>query len=184
MSLRLALVQLFVTANKQQNLKRAAELVKEASSKGAQIVILPECFNSPYGTQYFADYAEEINGETTTALSQMAKESNVYLIGGSFPEKEQNKYFNTCTIWNRKGSLLATHRKIHLFDIDIPGGIRFKESEVLSPGNSSTLVDTEYGKIGVGICYDMRFPELAMIASRKGAFAMVYLIHLDLSWCF
>ena len=73
------------------------------------------------------------------------------------------------------GTLLATHRKVHLFDIDIPGKITFKESEVLSPGNKVTMVDfPEYGKVGIAICYDVRFPELAMIAARKNCFALIY----------
>ena len=72
------------------------------------------------------------------------------------------------------GTLLATHRKIHLFDIDIPGKIKFIESDVLSPGSTPTLIETEYGSIGLGVCYDIRFPELAMIAARKGAFLMLY----------
>lgn len=73
------------------------------------------------------------------------------------------------------GALIATHRKIHLFDISIPGKIHFIESEVLSSGMTPTLVDLpEFGLIGIGICYDVRFPELAMLAARKGAFAMVY----------
>ena len=71
--------------------------------------------------------------------------------------------------------MIASHRKAHLFDIDIPGKIRFMESEVLSSGNKVTIVDLpEYGKIGLAICYDIRFPELGMIAARKGAFMLVY----------
>ncbi|KAI8899527.1 carbon-nitrogen hydrolase [Globomyces pollinis-pini] len=174
---KLALIQLMVSSNKQNNLNRAAKLVKEAATKGANVIVLPECFNSPYGTGYFASYAEELKGETASALSQMAKESNVYLIGGSFPEKqtgESTKYFNTCTIWNNIGELIGTHRKVHLFDINVPGKISFQESKVLSPGNELTMVDTEYGKLGIGICYDIRFPEMAMIAARKGCVAMIY----------
>jgi predicted amidohydrolase len=76
--------------------------------------------------------------------------------------------------FGKEGQLLATHRKVHLFDIDIPGKITFKESEVLSPANKVTIVELEgLGKIAVAICYDIRFPELAMIAARKGAFALI-----------
>lgn len=63
---------------------------------------------------------------------------------------------------------MAIHRKVHLFDIDVPGGIRFRESDSLTGGDQVTIVETDFGKIGVGICYDLRFPELAMIAARKG----------------
>jgi predicted amidohydrolase len=170
----LSLVQLAVCSNKQKNLQRAAELVAKAASSGAHVVVLPECFNSPYGTKYFEEYAENLDGPTSQALSSMAKDSQVYLIGGSFPERKDQKLYNTCTIWNKNGSLIGVHRKIHLFDIDVPGKIRFKESDVLSAGNEQTLVETEYGKIGIGICYDIRFPELAMMAARKGAIAMIY----------
>jgi predicted amidohydrolase len=174
-------------ADKAHNLSHARDKVLEASRAGAQIVVLPECFNSPYGTSFFPKYAETLLPSPPTeeqspsfhALSEMAKEASVYLVGGSIPEREvkdgAEKLFNTSLTFDRAGKLLATHRKVHLFDIDIPGGITFRESEVLSPGNKVTLVDfPEYGKVGVAICYDVRFPELAMIASRKGAFALVY----------
>lgn len=85
------------------------------------------------------------------------------------------KYHNTSLLFSPKGDLLATHRKVHLFDIDIPGKITFRESDVLSPGNKLTLVDIpSYGKIALAICYDIRFPELATIAARKGCFLLLY----------
>lgn len=77
-------------------------------------------------------------------------------------------------IFSPTGTLLATHRKVHLFDMHIPGKITFFESHALSPGSTPTLVDTAFGKVGVAICHDLRFPELAMIAARRGAFLMVY----------
>lgn len=182
----LALVQLSSTADKAQNLSHARTKVLEAVSKhNARIVVLPECFNSPYGTKHFPNYAEQLLPTPPTetqspsyhALSKLAKEANIYLIGGSIPEYEESskKLFNTSLVFGPSGELLATHRKIHLFDIDIPGKIRFKESEVLSPGNKVTLIDIpDYGKIAVAICYDVRFPELATIAARKGAFLLLY----------
>lgn len=147
--------------------------------------MLPECFNSPYGCDYFPSYAETLRPSPPTneqspsfhALSAMAAEAKVHLIGGSIPELDTKtkKYYNTSLTFSPDGKLLATHRKIHLFDIDIPGKITFKESDVLSPGNKITIVDLpEYGKIAVAICYDIRFPELAMIAARKGCFALIY----------
>lgn len=104
-------------------------------------------------------------------------EAKSYLIGGSIPEyvADTKKYYNTSLVFSPTGSLIATHRKTHLFDIDIPGKITFRESDVLSPGNKVTIFDIpEYGKIGLAICYDIRFPELAMIAARKGCFLLVY----------
>ncbi|CAO3573461.1 unnamed protein product [Mortierella alpina] len=174
---KLALVQLAVGADKDANLANARTHVLEAASKGANLIVLPECFNSPYGTNYFPEYAESLKeGPSVKALSAMAKDAKAYLIGGSIPERDltDDKVYNTCTVYNPEGELIATHRKVHLFDIDVPGKIRFQESETLTAGKQLTHVDTEFGKIGVGICYDIRFPEPAMIAARKGCFAMIY----------
>jgi omega-amidase len=177
--------ELIAGADKAKNLTNARDKVLEASAAGANIVVLPECFNSPYGCQYFPSYAETLIPSPPTkdqspsyhALSSLAAEAKVYLVGGSVPEYSEatKKYYNTSLTFSPTGDLLATHRKVHLFDIDIPGKITFKESEVLSPGNKVTIVDLpEYGKIGVAICYDVRFPELATIAARKGAFLLLY----------
>ncbi|EON95600.1 putative nitrilase family protein [Phaeoacremonium minimum UCRPA7] len=186
---KLACIQLASGADKSANLSHARDKVLEAAGSGAKIIVLPECFNSPYGCDYFPSYAEPLlpsppskeQSPSFHALSAMAKETQTYLVAGSIPEleiegeKEDKHYYNTSLIFGPDGSLLATHRKVHLFDIDIPGKIKFKESDVLSPGNKVTIVDLpEYGKIAVAICYDIRFPELAMIAARKGCFALIY----------
>ena len=183
--MKLALIQLGTSANKAQNLSSARTRVLEASRNGAGVIVLPECFNSPYGTQYFPKYAETLLPSPPTeeqspsfhALSKMAIEAKAYLVGGSIPEYDttSQKYFNTSMTFDPQGQLMATHKKMHLFNIDIPGKIRFQESEVLSPGNKVTLVDLpEYGRIAIAICYDIRFPELAMIAARHNAFLCLY----------
>ncbi|KAJ3067612.1 hypothetical protein HDU98_009189 [Podochytrium sp. JEL0797] len=176
MTFRIALVQLMVTASKEANLLNARTKVLEAAANGAKIVVLPECFNSPYGTSFFPKYAEPLEkGPSSLALSQMAKDANVFLVGGSIPETGPNAtFYNTCTIWSPAGTRVGVHRKVHLFDIDIPGKQTFKESSVLSAGSELTMFETPVGKIGVGICYDIRFPEMAMIAARKGCVAMIY----------
>ncbi|KAL0467275.1 nitrilase [Neurospora intermedia] len=187
---KLACIQLASGADKSANLSHAADKVREAASGGANIVVLPECFNSPYGCDFFPSYAEQLLPSPPTAeqspsfhaLSAMARDNGIYLVGGSIPElaieegtEDKKTYYNTSLVFGPDGKLLASHRKVHLFDIDIPGKIKFKESDVLSPGNSVTLVDLpDYGRIAVAICYDIRFPELAMIAARKGCFALVY----------
>ncbi|CAK7239705.1 MAG: Omega-amidase nit3 [Sporothrix thermara] len=195
-SLTIACVQLASGADKAANLAHARDKVLEAAGRGAQLVVLPECFNSPYGCDFFPSYAEPLlpspppvaASPSYHALSAMAKEAGVFLVGGSIPEvvtvveqdkqtgeKDVKKYYNTSLTFGPDGALLATHRKVHLFDIDIPGKITFRESDVLSPGNKLTIVDLPpYGKIAVAICYDIRFPELAMVAARKGCFALVY----------
>uniref|UniRef100_A0A8C4GQZ3 omega-amidase n=1 Tax=Dicentrarchus labrax TaxID=13489 RepID=A0A8C4GQZ3_DICLA len=171
---RLAVVQLQVSSVKADNLSRARRLVKEAAGQGSKVVLLPECFNSPYGTGFFSTYAERIPGESTQVLSEAAKENKVYLVGGSIPEEDGGKLYNSCTVFGPDGELLLKHRKIHLFDIDVPGKIRFQESETLSPGNSLSMFETPFCKVGVGICYDMRFAELAQLYSRKGCQLLVY----------
>lgn len=173
-TLRLGLVQLAVTASKAENLKRASKLIGQAVGKGAKVVSLPECFNSPYGNQYFAKYAEPIPGETTNHLGKVAKEYGIFLIGGSIPEKDGDNYFNTCPIFNPDGELIATYRKVHLFNIDIPGKITVKESETLKPGNTLTTIEAYACKIGIGICFDIRYPELANLYAKQGCQLLIY----------
>jgi omega-amidase len=107
-------------------------------------------------------------------MSQISKELGIYLIAGSIPEKSDNKLFNTSTIWSPKGDLLAKYRKMHLFDIDIPGEITFKESDNLSAGNELTTFNVKDFKIGLGICYDIRFEELAKTYRKKGCNLLIY----------
>ncbi|KAF2100173.1 carbon-nitrogen hydrolase [Rhizodiscina lignyota] len=182
---KLALIQLASGADKAANLSHARTRVLEAASRGARIIVLPECFNSPYGVKYFSKYAEQLlpsppskeQSPSFHALSAMAKEAKAYLVGGSIPELDPDAktLYNTNLTFSPTGELLASHRKVHLFDIDIPGKISFHESDALSPGNKLTMVDfPEYGKIAIAICYDVRFPELATIAARRGAFLLLY----------
>lgn len=174
MSLRIGLIQLAVGSCKKTNLNAAVAMINKAKAQGAQLITLPECFNSPYGTKYFPEYAEEIPGESTQALSAAAKENDVFLIGGSIPEREGDKLYNTCCVFNNKGELIEKFRKIHLFDIDIPGKITFKESDVLTGGDKTSTFEVNGVKVGVGICYDMRFAELALKYRREGCDLLVY----------
>ncbi|KAG3271610.1 omega-amidase NIT2 [Ictidomys tridecemlineatus] len=171
---RLALIQLQVSSIKSDNVNRACSLVREAAKQGAKIVSLPECFNSPYGTKYFPEYAEKIPGESTQKLSEVAKECRIYLIGGSIPEEDAGKLYNTCAVFGPDGTLLVKHRKIHLFDIDVPGKITFQESKTLSPGDNFSTFDTPYCRVGLGICYDIRFAELAQVYAQRGCQLLVY----------
>ena len=155
--------------NKDLNISTAKEGIEQVVKKGAQIVILPEIFNSPYDTKKFREYSEEKNGKTWTFLSTMAKNNKIYLIGGSIPERENDKIYNTSFIFDSDGNQIARHRKMHLFDIDIKGGQSFKESESLTPGNSICVFNTSFCSIGVCICFDMRFPELSRLMALKGA---------------
>ncbi|XP_026333396.1 omega-amidase NIT2 isoform X2 [Hyposmocoma kahamanoa] len=174
-AVKVALVQMHVCEKTAKNLETASREIVKAKDKGAQLVVLPECFNSPYGTKYFKEYAEEIpNGKSCTALAKLANELSLCIIAGTIPEREGDKLYNTCTVWGNNGELLAKHRKVHLFDIDIPGQMTFKESEVLSPGNKITTFEYRGIKIGLGICYDLRFPEMAQIMSNDGCAILIY----------
>jgi len=191
----LALVQLGnIGSDKAANLKHAREMVLKAASGDLNglkpdLIVLPECFNSPYGHIHFPVYAETIGytpgrpydistspSESVKLLSAAAKEAGVWLLGGSIPERDQSdgNVYNTSTVYSPKGELVATHRKVHLFDIDIPGKIKFKESETLTGGTTINHFDTEFARIGLGICYDVRFPELAMTNARHGCHILIY----------
>lgn len=175
--LKIALIQLHTSANKAQNLAKVASKIEEAAGNDVDMVVLPECFNSPYAVDQFANYAEAIpEGETTKFLSNLAQKFKISIIGGSIPEKsDDGKIYNTSLSFDPLGEIIAKHRKVHLFDIDIPNKITFKESITLTGGDKATVFNLKnYGKAGLGICYDIRFPELAAIAARQGAFAMFY----------
>ncbi|XP_014483337.1 PREDICTED: nitrilase homolog 2 isoform X2 [Dinoponera quadriceps] len=175
LTLRLALVQLAVGDDKAANVARAVSFIERAKQEHADIVTLPECFNSPYGTSHFAKYAENIpNGETSAALSEVARRNSIYVIAGTIPEREDDKLYNTCTVWAPDGKLMVKYRKMHLFDIDIKGKITFRESDSLSPGNSLTTFEVKGCKIGIGICYDIRFEEMARLYRNRGCQMLIY----------
>ena len=122
------------------------------------------------------DEEDEEEAESVAMLSEVAAKLKVVLVGGSIPERcaTTGALYNTCCVFDSDGTLLGKHRKTHLFDIDIPGEITFKESDTLRPGTELTVVDTAVGRVGVGICFDVRFPELAMACANRGAAIMVY----------
>ncbi|EFP75152.1 nitrilase [Puccinia graminis f. sp. tritici CRL 75-36-700-3] len=198
-SFNIALIQLGgIGADKPANLTKARAKIADAvrgndPARKPQVVVLPEIFNSPYGSGYFDKYAEVIGWHESKGadwdvnkcespsikmLSSAAKEEQVWLFGGSIPERSPHDpkiLYNSAPVFQPDGKLVALHRKLHLFDIDIPNKITFKESETLSAGQDPvTIVETPFGKIGLGICYDIRFPEMAMIAARRGCIAMIY----------
>lgn len=171
----LAAIQLKVVEDKCENLRKAACLIRIAKERGSKIVVLPECFNSPYGVQYFKEYSEEIpDGDTCRTLCAAARENEIYVVGGSHPEREGCRYYNTCTVFSPSGDMVAKYRKAHLYDIDIPDGVTFKESNILSPGSSLATFQTEFCKVGLGICYDLRFEEIARLYSKQNCDMVIY----------
>lgn len=167
--MKTAQFQLPVSDNKDKNLQLLKTCFKKIEEEEIDVVCLPEMFNCPYDTKQFPEFAETEGGVTWQLLSELAKTYHLYLIGGSIPEISEGKYYNTCYIFDRSGRQIGKHRKMHLFDIDIQGGQRFMESDILSPGNEVTVFDTEFGKMGAMICYDIRFPELARLMVHQGA---------------
>lgn len=174
---KLALCQLHVTADKDANIAAARAAIHDAATHGASLVVLPEMWNCPYSNGSFRGYSEDIDAGASAslnALQESARRLGVTVVGGSIPEASGGKLYNTSCVVGPDGALLAKHRKVHLFDIDIPGRITFKESLTLTAGEAVTVVDTPAGRLGVGICYDLRFPELAMLYARRGVQLIVY----------
>lgn len=168
-TVRLTQVQMVVTKDKAENLHRASALIDRAAGNGAEIVCLPEMFTTPYSNDCFSVFAEPADGPTSEMLSRAAEKHGIVLVGGSFPEREGNRLYNTSLVMGADGKCLARHRKVHLFDIDIAGKFSFRESDTLSPGQQITVVDTPLGPLGVAICFDIRFPELFRLMALQGA---------------
>lgn len=166
---KIALCQMKGSFDKKESMRIAEKYIREAAENGAQVISLPEMWNCPYSNEYFREYGEVEDGETVSFLSQLASKLGVYIIGGSIPELDDDKVYNTSFIFDGKGNLIGKHRKVHLFDIDVKGGIRFMESDTLTAGNDMTVIDTEFCKIGVAICYDVRFPEWFRKMALAGA---------------
>ena len=170
---RIGLCQMKVLDDKMLNLGKAIDMIDRAAKEGVEMVILPEMFNCPYDTNKFKAYAESRDSsKSIKAVSTAAKNHGVYLVAGSIPELLDGKIYNSCFIFDRKGQIIDVHRKMHLFDVDIPD-IEFKESDTITSGDRVTVVDTDPIKIGVAICYDMRFPELFRLMALKDADMMV-----------
>ena len=167
--MRVALIQMPVTADKRNNIETACRKLREARRQGTDIAVLPEMFCCPYDNACFRAYGEEAGGETQRALSALAAELGMYIVGGSLPELEGGQVYNTSYVYGRQGEALAKHRKAHLFDIDVAGGQRFMESDTLSPGDAVTTFSTEFGTMGLCICFDLRFEELARCICLRGA---------------
>ncbi|WP_349948389.1 carbon-nitrogen hydrolase family protein [Lacrimispora sp. BS-2] len=167
--MKVGLIQMPVTSEKEKNLSYAVQSIYECTKQGAELVILPEMFMCPYSNKNFPVYAEQAGEQTWKMLSDAAKNNCVFLIGGSMPERDGNQIFNTSFVFDPAGNEIARHRKIHLFEIDVKGGQRFKESDVFSAGNSITMLEAFGIKIGLCLCFDMRFPELSRIMTLKDA---------------
>ena len=180
-SIKIALCQMNVVDNKEKNIEKAIQMIKESKKQGADLAVLPEMFNCPYENEKFIEYAEILeDSQTLMEISNIAKEENIHVLAGSIPElerddeKDTESIYNTAVFFDNDGKQLGKHRKMHLFDIDVKGKIYFKESDTLSAGNDFTVINTDLARIGIGICYDIRFVELSRIMALDGAEILIF----------
>ncbi len=164
--LRVGAVQMCSTDDLAANLAIVRALTDRAASEGARLVVLPECFSflgRKEGDKLAIAEALDGRGPTAGALRELATRHGVWIVAGGTPELvpgDVRRTYNTALVVDPKGELVARYRKIHLFDVDIPGGAVLKESDATAPGAELVVVDIAGAKVGVTICYDLRFPEL------------------------
>jgi deaminated glutathione amidase len=177
MSLWVAAAQLCATENVADNLTRARRLVKGAADGGARLVGLPENFaylgsDRDHKLALAEDASDDARGPILEAMRQAAREAGVWLLLGGFPERVAgvaDRIGNTSLLLDASGAVRARYRKIHLFDVDVPDGQRFRESDTVTPGEETVVAETPWGGLGLTICYDLRFPELYRRLAAGGA---------------
>ncbi|MGE5397103.1 MAG: carbon-nitrogen hydrolase family protein [Chitinophagales bacterium] len=173
---KIAICQMNIRNDKNANLDKACEMVNQATDLGCNMAVLPEMFNCPYVTANFPDYAEPVpDGNTSIVMRNLAQRNGIYLVGGSIPESDgEGHVYNTSTVFSPEGQMIARHRKLHLFDVSITGGISFRESDTLTRGQEITTFETEFCHMGLAICYDLRFPELSRLMVNRGAEVLIF----------
>jgi len=167
----LGAVQMTSTADRARNMATAIRLLNEAADLGAKLVGLPENFAFMGRDEERISTAEPLEGPTLGAIREVARARRIWIVAGSVAEKvdEPGKTANTSVLVAEDGSIAASYRKIHLFDVNIPDGARYAESETVTPGTEAVLAPTPMGRVGLTVCYDLRFPELYRRLSSQGA---------------
>lgn len=164
--LRVGAVQMRSTDDLAANLAAVRDLTARAATDGAQLVVLPECFSVlGRGEGDKLPIAEAVDGDGPImgTLRELAAKHGTWIVGGGTPERipgDARRTFNTAVVIDPAGALVARYRKIHLFDVDIPGVATLRESDATAPGDELLVVDIGGAPVGVTICYDVRFPEL------------------------
>jgi predicted amidohydrolase len=169
--LRVACVQVNAGSDKAANLEKVEKLVARAAAGGADLVVLPEKWNAIGGPDVYRENAEPVEGgESFAAMSGWAARHGITLVGGSVTELREGheKLSNTCAIYDPEGALVALYRKIHMFDVEVDGHV-YRESEAEEPGDAVVACEAEGWRLGLTICYDLRFPELWRILALEGA---------------
>jgi predicted amidohydrolase len=169
-----AVVQMTSTADVERNLTAAERLVGEAAARGARFVSLPENFAFLRSEGEPVPEAQALEGPWVSRLATLARAHGLTLLLGSLPEKAagETRVYNTSVLIGPDGRTLAVYRKMHLFDIDLPGMEHLKESKAVLPGQDVVVAETPFGRLGLSICYDVRFPELYRRLAREGARVM------------
>jgi deaminated glutathione amidase len=177
-----AAIQMAASSDKAANLERAERLVRLAAARGASLIALPEMFNWRGRRAEETSNAETLEGPTLARMSALARELKIHLVAGSIPERAagDSKNYNTSVLLGPDGARIAVYRKIHLFDVDLPGRVTVRESEAKLPGAEVVCARTALGAIGLTICYDLRFPELF----RRLTFAGAQIITLPSAFTF
>lgn len=164
--MKISLLQMKTAATPAENILKIKEMLRKAKKEGADMAVLPEMCCCPYENSAFVQFAMPYNSSFLTEIKETAKELELYIVAGSVPLAEKKKIYNASFVYNTKGECLCTHKKVHLFDINVTGGQYFMESDTFTAGKEATTFDTPWGRFGLMICYDIRFPELARITSH------------------
>lgn len=177
-----AAIQMTTGADKASNLEKAEHLIRLAAARGAKLVGLPEVFNWRGKRADEAEAAESLDGVTLTLMRRLARELEIHLLAGSITEHApgETRRHNTSVLIGPGGAQLAVYRKIHLFDVDLPGRVTIKESDAKIPGSEVVTAATALGAIGLTVCYDLRFPELY----RRLAFAGARIVTIPSAFTF
>jgi predicted amidohydrolase len=166
---RVALCQTNCGEDVAANEEQVFGLLQEAGKAGVDLAALPEVWPCQGSAPQVRAAAEPLDGPRVARLAEVARRHRMWVHGGSVLELEGERVFNTSVLLDREGSVVATYRKIHLFDADPPGGVPSRESFVYSPGEDVVTAETEFGLVGLSICYDLRFPELYRQMAVRGA---------------
>nr|WP_321457383.1 carbon-nitrogen hydrolase family protein [uncultured Cohaesibacter sp.] len=169
--MKIAVCQVNSKADKAENTKTALRLLDEAAKDGAEVAVLPECLDYMGVDEGVYENSEEEGGPLWSALSAKAKELGIWVLGGTFRVRsnDEKRVGNTLVVFNPEGDVTATYRKLHMFDIQIPGEVDFVESRTVKPGEEIVTTEIAGVKSGLSICYDLRFPELFRLQALAGA---------------
>ena len=172
--MRVAVCQLNARDDREANLREARELLQRAADGGADLAVLPE-YTDYLGRAQTAPKPEPVDGEFGTFFADAARELGMWVHAGSFHEigPDAEHTYNTTLVFDRAGALAATYRKIHLYDVEIPGRVSYQESATVAPGASTAIAEVEAVRLGLSICYDLRFPELYRRLAIDGANVLV-----------